>query len=344
MKVLVVHPGPEYSVADVHNGLLRGLRACGVDAREYNMHDRLAFYAEAQIERDGETRYAFSSDAAIGMAAKGLSATLYEWWPDVVVIVSGFFVPPFVWAVLARRPHHVVLWCTESPYEDDRQLRPAEFADTVILNDPLNLSMFRAVNERSYYFPHSYDPAIHYPGEGGKVHDFAFVGTGFASRIEFFEAVEWGAVVPTFAGNWQAVEDGSPLEPFLADAKGECLDNLAAADLYRASAMSMNLYRREATEASTADGVAMGPREVELAACGTFFLRDPRPEGDDLFPMLPTFRSVGEFSELLDWWHRHPVERESAAVAARAAVADRTFTATAARLLALVDGAVKTMR
>lgn len=344
MKVLVVHPGPAFSVADVHNGLLRGLRANGVDAREYSMHDRLAFYAEAQIERDGEYRHAFSPDAAIDMAAKGIEATLYEWWPDVVIVVSGFFVPPFIWAVLARRPHHVVLWCTESPYEDDRQLRPAEFADTVVINDPLNLATYRQVNERTFYFPHSYEPAIHYPSTTAPTRDFVFVGTGFPSRVEFFEQVNWGDITPTLAGNWQAVPDGSPLEPYLADAKGECIDNVDAADLYRTAAMSANLYRREATEASTADGIAMGPREVELAACGTFFLRDPRPEGDDLFPMLPTFTGPAEFSDLLAWWHRHPDERKTAADAARAAVAGHTFQATTARLLRLIDGVSKTMR
>lgn len=344
MKALIIHPGPDFSVADVHNGLLRGLRANGVDAREYNLHDRLNFYSEAHIERDGEMRRAFATDAAIDMAAKGISAALYEWWPDVVIIVSGFFVPPFVWAVLARRPHHVVLWCTESPYEDDRQARPARYADTVILNDPLNLASFRAINPRSFYLPHSYDPAIHHPGARPPVHDFGFVGTGFPSRVRFFESVAWGDCRPVFAGNWQAVTDGSPLTPYLLHQRGECIDNADTADLYRACKVSANLYRQEATEESTADGIAMGPREVELAACGTFFLRDPRPEGDDLFPMLPTFTGPGEFSDLLAWWLAHDDERNTAAAAARASVADRTFQATTANLLRLIDGAPKTMR
>lgn len=344
MKALVIHPGPAFSVADVHNGILRGLRANGVDAREYNLNDRLTFYSEAHIERDGEMRRAFSHDAAIDMAAKGISAALYEWWPDVVIVVSGFFVPPFVWAILARRPHHTVLWCTESPYEDDRQIRPARYADTVILNDPLNLPSFRDANPRSYYLPHSYDPAIHHPGNNVRPIGFAFVGTGFPSRVEFFERVDWGTCRPQFAGNWQAVEEYSPLAPFLLGERDECMDNTDTADLYRAAKVSANLYRREATEDSTADGVAMGPREVELAACGTFFLRDPRPEGDELFPMLPTFHDADEFGDALRWWLAHDEARQFAADSARAAVADRTFQATTAHLLRLIDGAPKTLR
>jgi hypothetical protein len=40
----------------------------------------------------------------------------------------------------------------------------------------------------------------------------------------------------------------------------------------------------------------------------------------------------------------HPVERKAAAIAAQAAIADRTFTNTAARLLSIVDGHVKSPR
>lgn len=344
MKVLVVHPGPWFSVADVHRGLLKGLKSCGADAREFNLHDRLNFYSEATLQRDGKYVKAFSEEAAISMAAKGLEAVLYEWWPDVVVIVSGFFVPPEVWGVLARRPHHVVLWCTESPYEDAKQAQQARYADTVVLNDPANLDSFRAhTNERTFYFPHSYDPDTHYPRDPDPdlACDFAFVGTGFPSRIEFLEQIDWTGLTVSLAGNWQGITGRSPLAPFLLHERDQCLDNADAARLYTSAKVNANLYRKEITEGGTADGWAMGPREVELAACGAFFLREPRGEGDELFPMLPTFTDPQEFSDLLRWWLAHDAERMNAAASARAAVADRTFTNTAARLLRIVEGVGK---
>lgn len=328
-------------------GLIKGLQANGVDARECNLHDRLNFYSEACLPRDGEYIKAFAPEAAINMAVKGLEVMLYEWWPDVVVIVSGFFIPPEVWGVLARRPHHVVLWCTESPYEDDRQAQPARYADTVILNDPTHLDSFRAdVNERTFYMPHSYDPDRHHPGEVDKevASDFAFVGTGFPSRIEFFEQVDWSGIDATFGGNWQLVENDSPLFPRLLHGKTECLDNADAARVYRSAKVTANLYRKETSAGGSADGWAMGPREVELAACGAFFLREPRAEGDELFPMLPTFTTPDQFEELLRWWLAHPEQRQIAADAARAAISQRTFTSTAASLLRLVDGHQKVMR
>ena len=347
MKVLVVHPGPHFSVADVHNGLLKGLRQQGVDAREFNLHDRLNFYSEAHLLRhDGYVR-AFSSEAAAAMAIKGLEAVLYEWWPDVVIIVSGFFVTPEVWGVLARRPHHVVLWCTESPYEDDRQAQPARYADTVVLNDPLHLESFRAdINERSYYFPHSYDPDVHrrMPADPKLACDFTFVGTGFPSRVEFLEQVDWSGINATLAGNWQQLTDDSPLAPMLLHQREHCIDNTDAVRLYNSALVNANLYRQETSEGGSAEGWAMGPREVELAACGAFFLRNPRGEGDQLFPMLPTFTQPDEFSELLRWWLQHDAARTDAAIRAQAAIVDRTFANTAARLLRIIEGVPKIPR
>ena len=126
--------------------------------------------------------------------------------------------------------------------------------------------------------------------------------------------------------------------------RGAIVDNATAAKVYRSAKVTANLYRKETSKNGSADGWAMGPREVELAACGSFFLREPRAEGDVLFPMLPTFTEPGEFSDLLRWWLAHPRQRKAAAAAARAAVADRTFKQTSAALLRLLDGHTKVVR
>jgi spore maturation protein CgeB len=141
------------------------------------------------------------------------------------------------------------------------------------------------------------------------------------------------------AGNWQQVEDGSPLIPFLMHERGECIDNTDTARLYRSAKASLNLYRKEHSDGAHADGWAMGPREVELAACGSFFFRESRPEGDGLFPMLPQITTPEAFGDELRWWLAHDDARLSAAVAARAAIVDRSFANTAARLLDLVAAA-----
>lgn len=346
MKILVVHPGAHYSVSDVYDGLCKGLAACGAEVGVVNLGDRLDMYSGAHISKDGEWVRAFSREDAIKLAAKTIEVVCYEWWPDIVIIVTGSFISPEVWGVLARRPHHVVLWCTESPYEDDRQMQTARYVDTVIVNDPVNLNKFFNVNYRSWYLPHSYDPDRHKPGRAAKGQgcDFAFVGTGFPSRIEFFEKVDWSGIDARFAGNWSLVTDDSPLFPLLIANRQDCLDNADTAKLYRSAKVSANLYRKETSDGGSSDGWAMGPREVELAACETFFLREARGEGDEVLPMLPTFTTPTEFEDLLRWWLAHPKERKSAAVQARAVIADRTFAETASRLLSLIDGYQKELR
>lgn len=343
-KVLVVHPGAHFSVADVHRGIVRGLQENGCDVAEYNLDARLEFWARAHVRGDDDNYVKACADenVAFTLATEGIEVTCYEWWPDIVILVSGFFIPPKLWGVLARRPHHVVYWCTESPYEDDRQARGARYADTVILNDPTNIDWYRAeINERTFYLPHSYDPAVHHTGpvDPDLACDFSFVGTGFPSRVEWLEKVDWTGINAKLAGNWQSVTDDSPLLPLLMHPRGECIDNADTARLYRASKTSLNLYRKEHSEGAHADGWAMGPREVELAACGTFFFRESRGEGDELFPMLPIVSSPEAFSDELRWWLSHDKQRENAAAAARAAIADRTFKTTAARLLTHVEQA-----
>lgn len=342
MRALVVHPGPAYAVADVYNGIVKGLRQNGVTVQTLNLDDRVEFYTQAKIEKNGELRLAFQRDAAILMAAKGVYEACYLGWPDIVIVVSGWFISPEVWGVLAARNHHVVYWCTESPYEDDRQSRPARYCDTVILNDPVKLDWYRdEINPRTYYLPHSYDPDLHHPGPGRPEWecDFGFVGTGFPSRLDFFEEVDWSGITARFGGNWKWALPDSCVNDYLIRAPSECMDNPETADLYRSSKVSANLYRKEHSVDADADGWAMGPREVELAACETFFLRESRPEGDELFPMLPTFTEPDEFSEQLRWWLRHDMERQEAARMARAAIADRTFSNTVAEMLRLVDRA-----
>ena len=138
------------------------------------------------------------------------------------------------------------------------------------------------------------------------------------------------------AGNWQALESDSPLVPLVGHDLAECYPNELTADLYRGTRASLNLYRREAEATHLVDGWAMGPREVELAACGAFYLTEARGENREVLPMIPTVSGPEDFSEKLAWWLAHDRQRQRVADEARAAVADRTFLSNARRLLQLV--------
>jgi spore maturation protein CgeB len=358
MRWLLIHPGPQFSVADVHNGWAEALRDLGEEVDIYGLDSRLQFFDSALMpygERDeegrGPVRKAMTTQQAVGLAADGLFSSAFKWWPQVVLCVSAFFVPPFVLEVMRARGMKIVMLYTESPYQDDMQLKMAQYADLSLVNDPVNLGQYRATGPAEY-MPHSYRPGVHYPappvgggmdtvpsfGEIEKIYDFAFVGTGFPSRLQFFSQMDLAGLDVKFAGPWMDLPEDSPLRDWTQTRHLDgCVDNTGTAGIYRQSRTGINFYRREAEDAHAGEGWACGPREIEMAACGLWFTRDPRGESDDLFPMLPSFTTPQEASDHIRWALAHPEERAEAALKARAVIADRTFRNAARRLLALLD-------
>jgi glycosyltransferase involved in cell wall biosynthesis len=185
------------------------------------------------------------------------------------------------------------------------------------------------------YMPHAYDPDVHYPARRkGKDLDFSFIGTMFESRMHFFEELfsnldMWERDVYRIAlggAAWDGEHlDNSPLLRFVGHPRDQAVDNQETADTYRRSRLGINFYRRESEKAHAGEGWAVGPREIELAACGVPWIRDPRGESDELFPFLPTFSTAGEAADLMRWYLADEDRRDSLGKKARAAIEERTF-------------------
>lgn len=337
MRWVVAQPGPSFSVEDVYAGWCEALEGLGQTLIKFNLDARISFYSNIWLERNGEMEPAVADkQAMLGLATNGLYAALYKARPDVLLVISGFFIPVEVYQLARMYGTKVVIVHSEAPYEDLRQATIAQYADINLINDPTNLAMFPP---GTHYVPQCYRPSLHHPGPGKPEMecDLAFVGTGYPNRIEFLEAMDLAGLDVLLAGNWQRVADDSPLAPFLANDRDKCLANTDTADVYRSAKVGMNLYRREAMRPELSEGWAMGPREVEQAASGLFFLRDPRGEGDEVLDMLPTFTSPEEATDLLRYWLPRADERAEIAMKARAAVADRTFLNLAKDLLQVLD-------
>lgn len=357
MKIVVTAPGPQFSVQDVYAGWIEALRELGQQVAPFNLDDRLAFYSNALIEdhSTGTIKRALDLDGAARVASDGLRGLLWETDPDVLIVISGFFINPLILDQARAKGIKVAIIFTESPYQDEKQLELAQHCDIALLNDPKNAGRFEAITGpgRTLYLPHAYRPSVHYPRPSRENHelmewvDFSFVGTGYPSRVEFFEAMRAGGyfegIEVALAGMWQglqgdlAVPEPHPLAQYVGHDLNECVDNHETADLYRRTRVGINLYRREADAPELVEGLTLGPREIEMAACGLFFLRDRRPEGDHLFDMLPTFDTPEDAGELLKYYLRKDDEREDLARRARAAVADLTFHNHAARLMRLLE-------
>jgi spore maturation protein CgeB len=353
MRWLVLHPGPSWSVADVFNGWTEALEALGEKVFTYDLDRRLQFFTAAlfetgQVDEHGHLglRRACTREEAVLMAAEPIGSLALRHRPHVVLGISAFFTPPGLLQALRDAGIRVVLLHTEVPYQDDEQLVRAEFADLNLVNDPVSISRYRAFGPAEY-MPHAYRPQVHHPGAAvpGLKSDLCFVGTGFPSRQKFLERMDLDGLDVLLAGGWPGLPLDSPLRTHLLDPEQQditvenmrCLDNDVTADIYRSGRAGLNLYRQEGEEAWDGRAWAVGPREVEMAACGLPFARDRRGESDELFPMLPSFTTPAEAGEQVRWLLADEARRERAAVAARAAIADRTFENHAKRLLRLLE-------
>jgi spore maturation protein CgeB len=335
VRAIVVGPVAAWSVADVWRGWCRGLRDCGVTTMPFSMTDRFLYFQDAvMLDSAGEVTKQMEKQEAMTAATYGLLASAYDFQPDVVFIVHGANVDP---SVVAKLRCPVVLVLTESPYEDDIQ---SVFAMTcepamILLNDPTHQAVFDQIAP-SFYVPHAYDPDVHHPGPSDFKADCVFVATGFPNRVEWLERVDWTGIDLVLGGEW-ALLDESVLRRYVAhqDDLSKCVDNDTTADWYRGSKTGFNVYRYEMQGPnSKPEGWAIGPREVEMAACRLWFPRQSRGESDEVLPMLPSFDQPEELGDLIRWGIAHPDECDRAINEAFTAVEDRTFQSHAMRALA----------
>lgn len=356
----MVHPGPEFSVADVFNGWKKAFEKQGHEVAVFNTNDRLSFYSQVQIP-DFKTeippcehckqpvyKQAMDKEAAVVASMQGLTHDLYSVWPHMVFFVSAFFTPAWVLDLIRQRRHKLVILHTESPYQDDEQLMRAQYANLNLLNDPVNIEEYAHLAP-AMYMPHAYDPDLHYPGSvNDKDISFSFIGTMFESRKTFFEDLLSrfskteldGMKIALGGAGWDGPHlDDSFLLDYLGHPRPEAVDNLETARTYRRTKVGINFYRREAEKGHQGEGWAMGPREVEMAACGIPFLRDSRPESDEVFPFLPTFTDAESAFDLLKWYLEDDYARVNLGCKTQLAIADRTFDNHAKMLMEEMNGA-----
>src|SRR5215831_1402028 len=110
MRWLLIHPGPNFSVSDVHTGWVEALRGLGQQVAEYNLDRRLTFYDQALLaddigDEEGRTAVhkALTREQAILLAAQPILSEAMMAWPHVVLLTSAFFVPHTVLEVLRDR-------------------------------------------------------------------------------------------------------------------------------------------------------------------------------------------------------------------------------------------------
>ena len=183
---------------------------------------------------------------------------------------------------------------------------------------------------RGIYLPMACDPEVHKPEElteeekarwGSEV---SFVGAGYNNRRHVFAGyankpfkiwgTEWPACVPF---NHLVQEGGRRLKP------EEYIK------IFNSTDINLNLHSSTERDGVDPFGDFVNPRTFELAATGAFQLTDRRELLPDLFEEgkeIATFSDTTELEEKIEYYRKHPEEREAISKAARERVLkDHTY-------------------
>lgn len=315
MKILVVHPGASMSTSDVYDGLVGGLRARGHAIWDYALDARIersGAWLTHCWRRGGKKLPQPNASDILYHAGEELVARSLRVMPDLVLIVSAMYLHPDVLLLLKRTPLKVAVLFTESPYDDERQVRLLPFVDAAWTNERWSA---RALTEVAAtvpgaapvgYLPHAWNPdrqGIAGPvDDAAPAHDVVFVGTGFEERIETLAAIDFDGLDFGLYGSWDLLGSRHKLRKHLRDGY---VDNAYATMLYRKAKIGLNLYRlskgfgKDAPRITHAE--SLNPRAYELAAAGCVTVSDARAEVAEIFgDAVPTFSDPREVRPLVD--------------------------------------------
>lgn len=343
LRVLLVHPGADWSTADVYDGLAYGLEHHGVTVIPYRLDRRIeashfALRALWRQKRKTDPTLARPNTAdVIYHAGVGVLEMALRHQVDVVLVVSATLLHPDAIVLLKRAGLRVTVLFTESPYDHEDEARIAALVDGCWTTERTVVAAFRSVNPHTGYLPHGWHPAKHYVAARSlgelPAHDVVFVGSGFPERVTWFNAIDWTGIDLGLYGTWHDLGLRPELEACI---RARQIANTMTAALYRRAAIGLNLYRRLPSRACVPLRLAesLSPRAYELAACGAFQVSDDRAEVHEVFgDLVPTFRTPQEADAVIRYWLADPAGRARVAAQVPACVAEASWLHRAATVI-----------
>lgn len=352
MKILLVGAGASFSTKDVEVGYLEAFQELGIDTTFYLLDQRIAiadkwlkFVWRHLYKSDPERKPTWAEVIYRGGIEALEMALRYD--VDWVFVISAMYLHPDAIIMMRRAGLKVAVLFTESPYQDNLQVKVSPLVNTCFTNERTSLPFLREYNKETYYIRHAYSPYRHYPSaynESGEIpqHDVVFVGSGFQERLDLFKAVtnDWTKLGIDLGlyGTWALLPSRHKVRRFI---KGGVVKNSGATDLYKASKIGLNLYRTSIDYHQKTEHIlsaeSLNPRAYELAACGTFSISNYRKEAvETFFTAQPTFETSEELTDIVNYYLTHEDHRQKAAKQVLERVQGHTFTARATEVLNLM--------
>lgn len=340
MRILFVHAAVDFSIGDVSRGYRAALERAGHELADYVMPSRFAYHARAlppEVARDPS----FVSKNASECIA--IEAMYHK--AELVIVVSGLNVHPIALWLCGQIDVPVAVILTESPYDDKDQARWMDMTDAgsghvdviTFTNDK------HSASKRSWVFlPPSFDPTFHHPDEPDDEMkcDVMMVGTGWAERQSFLEAVNWDGIDFRIYGVWPGLVDNpnSPIHKFY---QPRVIDNTKIAKVYASAKVNLNFHRKSQV------AITPGPRVFELAGCGVFSLSDARKGLKEMFgAAIPTFKTPQQLEAQIRLYIKDEMAptRDRMAMEAHNCVRDETFDSRVTTMMAAIRSRFKRFR
>jgi len=339
----------------------------------YELKDRIKFYQKA-IEgmiKGTEKRVALSE--VYSVACQGLITSVVQAWPDLILYITGQYIPNWVTGLIRQRFPHIkqAVWYTESPYMIAYEIQRAPSYDYVFTCDKSCEEIYKRFNPQSYYLPTAYnsnfewkrtkelrrwEKIIYQP-------DVFFVGSEVPGRLEFLkELISYikGKALLKLFGVFPSIEQGlaPELEPFYVPV---ALTKFEVIKYYNNAKITLNHFRENESKSFLLDAktrqplldaegkqivkdlppYSISPRVYEIMAAGGFLLTSKRPEIDDLFvdgEDLVTFEDAKDCAEkILEYLDREE-ERKRIAENGQKKIEKHTYVNRMERMLEIISG------
>jgi len=232
---------------------------------------------------------------------------------DLLFAVHGFHVPTSKVQAYNAAGITTAAYLLDEPYEVDRTAEWGRHYNYLFTVDAVTVPIHQR-HTRAGFLPLAYNPSIFNPDGPSIPSRILVLGTPFSAREQYLVALRdrWGKLVTWVGPGWNKFSPaGQHHEQYVTPP--EC------ARLYRGADIVINIHRDShwshfgEMNKSGLEATHLNPRFWETAACQSLQLSSYRQDLETFAPKCPTFRTVEEFTNKVDYFLGHEKARTSSA-------------------------------
>jgi len=345
---------PGISTVDVYHGLGNALakKLGQANVLPFDLKPILKFYRTAVKKMIEGTAKRVDINDVYNSACKSLIVNVLQTMPDLIIYITGQYIPQWVPAMIRDRLHiKQAVWFTESPYQVALEARMAPLFDYVFTCDKACERIYRGFNPNTWYLPTAYDSLYEWEVTDELKRweriiytpDLFFVGSEVPGRLDFLRELvshlKGQRLRFRMFGVFPSIEEGKcpELEPFYTP---RVLTKFDVIKYYRWAKIVLNHFRinesksfyRDAKTGQvvrdpegkvmvrTIEPYSLSPRVYEALAAGGFLLTQKRTEIGDLFVPgqdLVTYDDAADCARMVREWLPKENERREIADSGR---------------------------